>query len=79
MGAGALLCRSQQALAACLPGPPGCPLTQAPAFLSPLLLFPAGVPGVKPVRIELTDFTTKEVVDELEVGKGRWCAGLCRL
>ncbi|KAI7839906.1 hypothetical protein COHA_006386 [Chlorella ohadii] len=26
-----------------------------------------GVPGVKPVRIELTDFTTKEVVDELEV------------
>lgn len=27
----------------------------------------AGVPGVKPVKIELTDFTTKEVVDELEV------------
>ncbi|KAL4458210.1 hypothetical protein ABPG75_013075 [Micractinium tetrahymenae] len=26
-----------------------------------------GVPGVKPVKIELTDFTTKEVVDELEV------------
>jgi len=25
------------------------------------------VPGVKPVKIELTDFTTKEVVDELEV------------
>lgn len=30
----------------------------------------AGVPGVKPVRIELTDFTTKEVVDELEVRRG---------
>jgi len=28
------------------------------------------VPGVKPVRIELTDFTTKEVVDELEVRRG---------
>lgn len=27
----------------------------------------AGVPGVKPVTIELTDFKTKEVVDELEV------------
>ncbi len=27
----------------------------------------AGVPGVKPVVIELTDFKTKEVVDELEV------------
>ena len=26
-----------------------------------------GVPGVKPVKIELTDFKTKEVVDELEV------------
>jgi dihydrolipoamide dehydrogenase len=26
-----------------------------------------GVPGVKPVTIELTDFTTKEVVDTLEV------------
>lgn len=26
-----------------------------------------GVPGVKPVKIELTDFTTKEVVEELEV------------
>ena len=26
-----------------------------------------GVPGVKPVTIELTDFTTKEKVDELEV------------
>lgn len=25
------------------------------------------MPGVKPVKIELTDFTTKEVVDELEV------------
>jgi dihydrolipoamide dehydrogenase len=25
------------------------------------------VPGVKPVVIELTDFKTKEVVDELEV------------
>lgn len=28
---------------------------------------PAGVPGVKPVIIELTDFKTKEKVDELEV------------
>lgn len=27
----------------------------------------AGVPGVKPVHIELTDFKTKEKVDELEV------------
>ena len=27
----------------------------------------AGVPGVKPVLIELTDFKTKEKVDELEV------------
>lgn len=27
----------------------------------------AGVPGVKPVVIELTDFHTKEKVDELEV------------
>ena len=27
----------------------------------------AGVPGVKPVLVELTDFKTKEVVDELEV------------
>ena len=26
-----------------------------------------GVPGVKPVHIELTDFKTKEKVDELEV------------
>ena len=26
-----------------------------------------GVPGVKPVKIELTDFNTKEVVEELEV------------
>lgn len=26
-----------------------------------------GVPGVKPVLIELTDFKTKEKVDELEV------------
>lgn len=26
-----------------------------------------GVPGVKPVIIELTDFKTKEKVDELEV------------
>jgi dihydrolipoamide dehydrogenase len=25
------------------------------------------MPGVKPVKIELTDFTTREVVDELEV------------
>ena len=27
----------------------------------------AGVPGVKPVLVELTDFKTKEKVDELEV------------
>ena len=27
----------------------------------------AGVPGVKPVLVELTDFKTKKVVDELEV------------
>ena len=27
----------------------------------------AGVPGVKPVIVELTDFKTKEKVDELEV------------
>ena len=27
----------------------------------------AGVPGVKPVVVELTDFKTKEKVDELEV------------
>lgn len=32
-----------------------------------LVLFVAGVPGVKPVHIELTDFKTKEKVDELEV------------
>ena len=31
------------------------------------MLMPAGVPGVKPVLIELTDFKTKEVVDTLEV------------
>lgn len=27
----------------------------------------AGVPGVKPVLVELTDFKTKQVVDTLEV------------
>ena len=43
-------------------------------FLGPLpdpyrrhAVCPAGVPGVKPVTIELTDFKTKEVVDTLEV------------
>lgn len=30
-------------------------------------MFLIGVPGVKPVLIELTDFKTKEKVDELEV------------
>lgn len=30
-------------------------------------VFHAGVPGVKPVIVELTDFKTKEKVDELEV------------
>ena len=68
------------------PLPPACLATRLPTrplkprlSPSPCPCFPAGVPGVKPVRIELTDFTTKEVVDELEVGEGRWCAGLCRL
>ena len=31
------------------------------------MVCPAGVPGVKPVIVELTDFKTKEKVDELEV------------
>jgi pyruvate/2-oxoglutarate dehydrogenase complex dihydrolipoamide dehydrogenase (E3) component len=30
-------------------------------------LYAAGVPGVKPVIVELTDFKTKKVVNELEV------------
>jgi hypothetical protein len=34
---------------------------------NPPFLFYSGVPGVKPVLIELTDFHTKEKVDELEV------------
>lgn len=29
--------------------------------------FDAGVPGVEPVKVELTDFKTKEHVDTLEV------------
>ena len=32
-----------------------------------ILVMLAGVPGVKPVIVELTDFKTKEKVDELEV------------
>lgn len=30
-------------------------------------MYAAGVPGVKPVIVELTDFKTKKVVNELEV------------
>ena len=36
-------------------------------MLSVWALDGAGVPGVKPVIVELTDFKTKEKVDELEV------------
>ncbi len=36
-----------------------------------------GVPGVKPVTIELTDFKTKKVVDTLEVDACLVATGRC--
>ena len=42
------------------------PSTLYPA-LSSVAAARAGVPGVKPVLVELTDFKTKQVVDTLEV------------
>lgn len=45
-------------------------LFDAPLLPQSMLKSPriaAGVPGVKPVIVELTDFKTKEKVDELEV------------
>lgn len=56
-------------VATCLPIRSASPTGAEPPWPHP----PAGVPGVKPVKIELTDFTTKEVVDELEVGSGATC------
>lgn len=45
-----------------------------------------GVPGVKPVEIELTDFKTKKVVDTLEVdaclvatGRAPYTNGACKM
>ena len=41
-----------------------CPSTLSPQQRAAVR---AGVPGVKPVLVELTDFKTKQVVDTLEV------------